>query len=350
MDAVSVVGWPVLDRIRLGPLAVSPHGVGIALGYLLGSGFLIRRLPGFLREGKKRGMAEEDISALVMWALIGAIVGARGFFVLGHYSEFDSLADMLAVWRGGISLIGGILGAVIFGYPVARRRGYRFGQLMDAASLGLAFGIGVGRIGDLVIGDHLGKPTNFLLGFKYSGGTLPGPWSLDPNAGVWTATLEDGSIQTIGRGGARLFSSSGQLVAQGAGVHQTALYDMLIALGLFAFLLWLNRRPRREGVLIASFAIWYGLGRVVTDFLRVDKTWFGLTGSQWTALAAATIAAAFLVKWATRPLPAGATRGWPPDGQVWKRTDLRSTVFVPPREPKAEPAGESTLPKEPEGE
>ena len=157
-------------------------------------------------------MAEEDLSALVMWALVGAIVGARGFFVLGHFSEFEGITDMLAVWRGGISLIGGILGAVIFGYPVARRRGYRFGQLMDPASIGLSFGIAVGRIGDLVIGDHLGKPTDFLLGFRYTRGTLPGPWSLDPNAGVWTGTLEDGSIQTIGRGGARLFSGTGQLI------------------------------------------------------------------------------------------------------------------------------------------
>jgi phosphatidylglycerol:prolipoprotein diacylglycerol transferase len=241
---------------------------------------------------------------------------------------------MLAVWRGGISLIGGIVGAVIFGYPVARRRGYRFGQLMDAASIGLAFGIGIGRIGDLVIGDHLGKPTSFLLGFRYRGGTLPGPWTLEPNSNAWTATLEDGSIQTIARGGARLFSETGGLVAQGPAVHQTALYDMLIALGLFAFLFWLSRRVRREGVLIAAFAVWYGAGRVITDFLRVDKTWFGLTGSQWTALAAAVVALAFLVMWAMRPLPVGAAKGGRLDGRVWKRIDLRSTVFFPPREPK----------------
>jgi phosphatidylglycerol:prolipoprotein diacylglycerol transferase len=336
LDPLAVVSWPVLDRIRLGPLAVSPHGIGIALGYLLGSGFLLRRLrlPGLLSEGKKRGMAEEHISALVFWALIGAIVGARGFYVLGHYSEFEGIGDVLAVWRGGISLIGGIVGAVIFGFPVARRQGYRFGQLMDAASIGLAFGIGIGRIGDLVIGDHLGKPTNFFLGFRYSEGTLPGPWSLEPNTGTWTATLEDGSIQTIARGGARLFSATGRLVAEGPAVHQTALYDMLIALGLFAFLYWLNRRARREGVLIAAFAIWYGLGRVITDFLRVDKLWLGLTGSQWTAIAAALIAVVFLVKWAMRPLPVGAAKGWRLDGRVWKRIDLRSTVFVPPDEPK----------------
>jgi phosphatidylglycerol:prolipoprotein diacylglycerol transferase len=327
LDPLAVVSWPVLDRIRLGPLAISPHGVGIAVGYLLGSWWL-------LREGKKRGMAEEHVSALVMWALVGTIVGARGFFVLGHYSEFDGIADMLAVWRGGISLVGGMLGAVIFAYPVARRYGYRFGQSMDAASIGLAFGIGIGRIGDLVIGDHLGKPTSFLLGFRYAEGTLPGPWSLEPNTETWTATLEDGSIQTIARGGARLFSATGRLVAEGPAVHQTALYDMLIALGLFAFLYWLNRRARREGVLIAAFAIWYGLGRVITDFLRVDKLWFGLTGSQWTALVAALIAVAFLVKWAMRPLPVGAAKGWRLDGRVWKRIDLRSTVFIPPGEPK----------------
>jgi phosphatidylglycerol:prolipoprotein diacylglycerol transferase len=336
---LAVVSWPVLDRFRLGPLAVSPHGIGIAIGYLLGSWW-------FLREGKKRGMAEEHISALVMWALIGAIVGARGFFVLGHYSEFEGIADMLAVWRGGISLIGGILGAVILGYPVARRQGYRFAQIMDPASIGLAFGIGIGRIGDLVIGDHFGKPTSFLLGFRYTSGKLPGPWSQDPGTGVWSATLQDGSIETIAPDGVRLFSGTGRLVSQGAAIHQTALYDMLIALGLFVFLFWLNRRARREGVLIATFAIWYGAGRVVTDLLRVDKTWFGLTGSQWTAIAAAVVALFFLVRWALRPLPLGAVRGWPLDGRVWKRSDLRSTVFVPPPEPERGSRGQQSREEE----
>jgi phosphatidylglycerol:prolipoprotein diacylglycerol transferase len=215
-------------------------------------------------------------------------------------------------------------------YPIMRRYGYRFLQVMDSAAIGLAFGIFIGRIGDLVIGDHLGKPTDFFLGWAYRGGQLPGPW-FETAPGEWVARLAGGFTQTLSRGGATLLDGSGEVVATGAGVHQTALYDFLIALGVFLFLMWLNRRPRREGVLIMSFAIWYGLGRVVTDLLRIDKTFFGLTGSQWTSVAAVAISVVMLVRFARRPLPAdeepAPVAAGSPDGEE------RTTDFTPPPEP-----------------
>jgi phosphatidylglycerol---prolipoprotein diacylglyceryl transferase len=318
---LAVIGWPVLDRIRLGPLAVSPHGLGIAAGYLAGSWWM-------LREGRKRGLAEDHVGTILLWALIGAIVGARFFYVVGHFSEFGSFGEMLAIWRGGISLIGGIAGAVIVAYPVMRRYGYRFLQVMDSAALGLAFGIMVGRIGDLVIGDHLGKPTDFVLGWAYRGGQLPGPWA-ETSPGQWTASLAGGFTETLSRDGATLVQGS-ETIATGGGVHQTALYDFFIALGLFAFLLWLNRGPRREGVLIMSFAIWYGIGRVITDFLRIDKTFFGLTGSQWTSIAAVVISLIVLLRFARRPRPPDEAEG---SAASEVELDERTTDFRPPPTP-----------------
>lgn len=318
-----MIGWPILDRIHLGPLEISPHGIGIAVGYLAGSWWM-------LREGRKRGLAEEHIGTILLWALIGAILGARLFYVVGHFSEFDSLGEMLAIWRGGISLIGGIVGAMLLAYPLMRRFGYRFLQVMDSAAIGLAFGIFLGRIGDLVIGDHLGKPTDFFLGWGYRGGQLPGPW-FETAPGEWVARLTGDFTETLSRTGATLVDRSGDVVATGAGVHQTALYDFLIALGLFLFLYWLNRRPRREGVLILSFAIWYGLGRVITDLLRIDQTFFGLTGSQWTSIAAVVIAVVMLIRFARRPLPAEEqpVAAGSPNGEE------RTTDFAPPPEPGA---------------
>jgi phosphatidylglycerol:prolipoprotein diacylglycerol transferase len=331
---LGVIGWPVLDRIPLGPLAVSPHGLGIAAGYLAGSWWM-------LREGRKRGLSEDHIGSILLWALVGAIVGARFFYVVGHFSEFESFTDMLAIWRGGISLVGGIFGAIIFAYPLMRRFGYRFLQVMDSAALGLAFGIIVGRIGDLVIGDHLGKPTDFFMGFAYRGGELPGPW-FETGPGQWSARLAEGLTETLSREGATLVDRAGGVIAQGAGVHQTALYDFFIAIGLFLFLSWLNRSPRREGVLIMTFAIWYGLGRIVTDFLRVDKTWvIGLTGSQWAAVGAIVVSAVALLRFARRPLrekekvPTSVTHN---DDDA--NDDEATTDFTPPAEPGAtEPRG-----------
>jgi phosphatidylglycerol:prolipoprotein diacylglycerol transferase len=322
VNLLGVIGWPILDRIRLGPVAVSPHGLGIAAGYLAGSWWM-------LREGRKRGLAEEHVGTILLWALVGAIFGARFFYVLGHFSEFESIGEMLAIWRGGISLIGGITGAIIFAVPVMRRYGYRFLQVMDSAAIGLAFGIIIGRIGDLVIGDHLGKPTDFFLGWAYRGGQLPGPW-VEVAPGQWTARLTGGYTETLSRDGATLVQGS-DTVATGAGVHQTALYDFFIAIGLFLFLYWLNRRPRREGVLIMTFAIWYGTGRVITDFLRIDKTYFGLTGSQLASIAAVVISVFVLIRFARRPL--GGV-GPPADEEADPGEDERRTTdFHPPPAP-----------------
>ncbi|MGH2675821.1 MAG: prolipoprotein diacylglyceryl transferase family protein, partial [Actinomycetota bacterium] len=90
MNLLAVIGWPILDRIRLGPVAVSPHGLGIAIGYLAGSWWM-------LREGRKRGLSEDHVGTILLWALVGAIVGARLFYVIGHFSEFDSIGEMLAI-------------------------------------------------------------------------------------------------------------------------------------------------------------------------------------------------------------------------------------------------------------
>jgi prolipoprotein diacylglyceryltransferase len=81
-------------------------------------------------------------------------------------------------------------------------------------------------------------------------------------------------------------------IATGVGVHQTALYDMLLAWGLFAILWWFTKRGRREGLATLLFAIYYGCCRLLEDFLRVDKRWGPLTGSQWTALTVVIICVA----------------------------------------------------------
>lgn len=353
MDPLALIGWPVIDRI--GP--VSPHGLGIAVGYLAGSWWM-------LREGRKRGLNEDHVGTILLWALIGAIVGARLFYVVGHLEDFESFTDMLRIWEGGISLVGGIAGAVILAYPIMRRYGYRFLQVMDSAAVGLAFGIFLGRTGDLLIGDHLGKPTDFALGWRYQGGNLPGPWSGTEATG-WIAPLERGLVQQITTQNATLCEATAdgfgcaRVIQEGAGVHQTALYDFLIALGLFLVLRWLSRRPRREGVLIMTFAIVYGAGRLLTDFLRVDKTWLGLglTGSQLTAIAVIAICLFTLLRFARRPLPAVAAEGpgpephpvGPPEaprtgastGSAAEQGDV-TTDFTPPAEPgqHVDPEGE----------
>jgi phosphatidylglycerol:prolipoprotein diacylglycerol transferase len=301
--SVAAIGWEVFDRFRLGEdFAVSPHGLGIAIGFLAGSYVFVNR------EGPKRGISEDQASVFVFWALIGALVGARFFYVLAHFSEFDSIGEMLAVWRGGISLIGGITGSVIFGLPLMWRYRLSFLRVMDGAAIGLPLGIVIGRIGDLIIGDHLGKPSSWLLAFRYEGGNLAG---YDCDLGSCTGRLFGGQLQTITPEEAMLRGPGGEVLAQGVGVHQTALYDFVSTMVLVLLLVYLNRVPRRTGVLFLTFAAWYGSVRIITDFLRVDKRFFGLTGSQWASVVVVIASLVTLAWFALRPerrSPEPATR------------------------------------------
>ena len=233
------VGWPVLDRFRFGNgFAISPHGLGIAIGFMIG-GWLLGRI------GVRRGVAPEHISTMLFWALIGAIVGSRVAYVIAHLSEFSSPLEWLYVWKGGISLLGGITGAIVINIRRMHKYGYRFFQVMDPAAVALAMGIGIGRIGDLIIGDHLGKPTSWLLAWTYHGGNLAPPFTC--LNGVCQAQLQGGHLEVIQRSGAKLIDASGKVLATGVGVHQTAMYDMILAWILFAILWRLYMKPRREG-------------------------------------------------------------------------------------------------------
>ncbi|MEX2420483.1 MAG: prolipoprotein diacylglyceryl transferase family protein [Actinomycetota bacterium] len=297
---LSEIGWPVLDRIQLfGDLAISPHGIGIAVGFLFGAWIL-------QHEGSKRGLSVDHINSMVFWALIGTIIGARLFYVIGHFSEFDSVAEMLALWNGGLTLLGGIAGAIIVNIPLMRRYGYSFFQVMDGAVIGLSFGIAFGRIGDLIIGDHFGKPTSWLLAFGYEGGQ---PAGFSCVADVCRSTLEGGQVLTLERGSATLTSATGQVLGSGVGIHQTALYDMVFATCIFLVLYVLSRRPRHVGILTLLFGAAYGAARVLEDFLRIDKRIFGMTGSQWTGLTVSLICATTLIVWAIR----SRSRGRPPN-------------------------------------
>ena len=195
------IGWPVVDRFRIGDsFAISPHGLFIAIGFMIGAWL-------FGRIAAARGVEERAISSIVLWSLIGAIVGARFFYVVAHWSEFaPKPVEALLIWKGGISLLGGIAGATIANAINIRRFGLRFFQVADALAAPLALGIAIGRIGDLIIGDHLGKPTSWLLAWRYSGGTVAPPFECLRE--FCQAPLQGDRLQTLERSGSQLLDRS----------------------------------------------------------------------------------------------------------------------------------------------
>jgi phosphatidylglycerol:prolipoprotein diacylglycerol transferase len=231
--------------LHLGPLRVSPHGIATAVGFVAGARLL-------LPATRARRIGDDVVFTMLYRAAIGALVGARLAYAINHVSDFsDNPLSVFAIWEGGISLFGGIAGGVLAAVPVMRAHRLPFWSLMDAAAPGLALGIAIGRIGDVVVGDHLGKATDFALGFRCTEADTASPC----------------------------------IAPTGAGVHMPALYDMVNATLLLVVLLVLRPRRRWDGFFILVAAAWYGLGRFVEDFFRVDDVVaLGLSGSQLTAL------------------------------------------------------------------
>lgn len=250
---LGAISYDPLVHIEVGPLSISPHGIGIAIGFLVGARLLLPRT-------RLLGIPDDDVYSMLSRAAIGAVVGARVAYVVNHLSDFDSVLDVFKVWQGGISLLGGFFGAILFTMPAMRRRRLSLWRVMDACAPGMALGVVVGRVGDLVVGDHLGKTTDFFLGY------------VCPPSGVDAASP----------------------CVPGTVVHQTALYDLLLTVPLLFALLWLRRTPRFDGFLIMVFGAWYGSQRILEDFLREDVRRLGLTGSQLTAVATVSVTLTWL--------------------------------------------------------
>lgn len=268
-----------------------------------------------LRRAELRGVARtyvpdvrETVQDLLFRAAIGAIVGMRMFYVLTHLDQYarDPLA-IFKLWEGGMTFLGGVAGALVAALPAARRRGYRVLQLFDSAAPGMAIGLFIGRIGDLLIGDHIGDPgPTFPLAWRCSGNF----WHAETNRLSFADPVPpqpypfvDASAPTQG--------------CFDAALHQTALYDFVQAGLLLGLLVYLERRPRWDGFFIAVALYWYGAIRFLTDFLREDRRLLGLTGSQYAFLVTLVAVAVLLV--VTRPWRNHPWAWQPPDFDLpWK--------------------------------
>ena len=301
-----MLGWEVIPRIGFGNFTVSPHGLGIALGYFAGTMLLARR-------ARARGFSEDHAWNAAAVSVVGAILGARIAYVIGHFSEFDSPLEWLQIYKGGISLIGGLLGGFFAAFLYVRKRMLDFFELSDLGAPGIAIGIAIGRIGDLVIGDHLGKATDGWWGWQYKGGELISP----PRC---------------------IYPTGDGCITRGLVVHQTALYDMIWSLVIFGLLLALDRKPRPRGFLTLTWASLYAAGRIATDFTRVDKNWFGLglTGSQLTSIAVLGVCSYFLFRQRQlEPAPVGVPAGGPTERVLGRTRSAASETAVEAEAPAA---------------
>lgn len=255
--------------LRLGPLVLTWHGIFTAVGILFGVALPIRLV--------RRRVSDDDGYAIATWGVVGGIVGARLFHVLDRFEQYArEPLQILAIWTGGIAVWGAVIGGVVAGYVTALRRRVPIGWTADAAASGIGLGLALGRIGDVINGEHHATECTVGLCVGY---THPA---------------------TLGQPGP---------------VHLAIGYEMVWVLASVALALVLFLRRERTGVGLppgAIFWLWtflYGLGRFAISFLRVGEptSVFALRQDQLVGLIAMALAAAMLAVLAARARGAGRT-------------------------------------------
>ncbi len=149
------------NLFQIGPLLITWHGVFSVLGILAAA-----RLGLWLL-----GKDNIDVSRGpdgVTWMVLLGLVGARGLYVWENFKLFSrQLLHIFYITEGGISQWGGLFGAILGAYVWARRAHFSFWKVIDAGGPAAMIGLAVGRIGDVINGEHHGTPTNQPWGVEY---------------------------------------------------------------------------------------------------------------------------------------------------------------------------------------
>ncbi len=247
------------EIVKIGDLTLTWHGVFTALGIAVGVFVAVIM-------GRRLGFTEDDVYSVALIAIPAAIIGARALFVVERWgTAIDDWVDIFRINEGGISIYGAVLGGMAGGaiYGWVRKLPIRRG--LDASGFGLSLAMGIGRIGDLINGEHFAKLSNLPWAVRYT----------DINNPSVAAHPLDECIRGQ-------FVSVEELCAQ----HPAVGYEMVGDFLLFGLLFLAIRYLRRDGVAFFGLLFFYSLMRLGVSELRLDsrEIIWGLTTPQVTAL------------------------------------------------------------------
>lgn len=215
-------------------IEITWHGLFTALGVIAGVGVATY----FAR---KEDYPEDMIYNVALFLVIGGIIGARGLYVIENWSDFkDNLGDIFALNTGGISIYGALIGGTIGGWLYAYiSKVPNLPKGADIAGLGAIIGMAVGRLGDIINGEHFASDTSLPWGVVYT----------DPNSPSFI-----------------------QFGPQALPQHPAVAYELIGDLLIFGILLLVYWNVRRAGVTFFAYVFLYGLLRTLVSFLRLDDT------------------------------------------------------------------------------
>lgn len=221
-------------------------------GILIASGVLIGGLIG-LKEAKRKGIEEDTILDLLIFAVPLAIIGARLYYVIFTWDSYkDNPIEALNIRGGGMAIHGAVIMAIIVAAIFCKIRKVKFWVIADIAAPSLILGQAIGRWGNYINQEAYGRPTDL-------------PWGI---------------------------------IIDGVKVHPTFLYESIWNFLVFIFLLWYSRKKSKiDGEVFLLYVILYSFIRVFIEGLRTDSLMWGpIRVAQLVSILGIAVAAYILYK------------------------------------------------------
>lgn len=237
--------WATFD------LTIHAYALCILLGIVVGLYITNRRLVA-------RGVESWLILDISLFAIPLGIIGGRAYHVITHpadYFEGQDIMRVFYVWEGGLAIFGALILGAVGGWIGCRMSGLRFTALLDAIAPGLIVAQGIGRFGNYFNQELFGGPTNLPWGLHIDAANPAFPLGLPPETQF----------------------------------HPTFLYEALWNFAGAVAIIWIGRRFALQwGRTFAVYLMWYGVGRVAIESIRLDpsESFLGIRVNVWAAMAA----------------------------------------------------------------
>ena len=273
------------DMVEIGSFVLTWHGFFTFIAVALAVFWVAYH-------AKKEGILVDSVYSVAIWAIIGGIVGARALHVIDcwngcaatSFAYSDDPIRIFYIHQGGIAIYGAILGGFLVGsiYMMLRNQDTflrlwntylpwlgrldkirlpSVGRLADITAPAVLISMAIGRIGDIINGEHIARATTLPWSFVYSNPESPSN---------------------------RVFGL--------AGSHPAVAYELIWDIAVFAMIWPLRNRLRPNGMIFALYLALYSVGRFFISFVRDDKGWLArLDLAQLVALVVLSITVFLLI-------------------------------------------------------
>ncbi|KAB0571774.1 prolipoprotein diacylglyceryl transferase [Brucella pituitosa] len=247
---VSALAFPNIDPVifSIGPLAVHWYGLGYVVGIMFAWWYGKKLLRNHrLWANNQPPMKPEALDDFVIWAALGVVLGGRiGYVLFYNFSYYLSNPLAIpAVWDGGMSFHGGILGTTVAMILFARSRGIKVWSMFDVIAAGVPVGLGVVRVANFINSELWGRVSDVPWAFYFPNG---GPEPRHPSQ-LYEAFLEG-----------------------------FVLFFVLL------LLVWVGKKLKAPGFIAGTFVLGYGLSRIIVEFFREPDAQLGYLFGGWLTM------------------------------------------------------------------